>query len=323
MRVQQRNPHFDDGRIVWRDAYSGQYAPPAAGYSEQFDLQWKLALQGEAHYYDNSGASAEDEFIEQRVYEWTGLRPPNASGAWRRPTSVRVLDHPVDPARLRGKDCVDVGCGMGRWTRTMLALGARSVLSIDMSASGLKNVSRFNSNTLVADVMQLATEHPELSGTFDFATFWGVAHHKHDPSRAFTNAAQLVRPGGALYLMVYAPEEMHGLDVVTRRRKHFHRLGSVEERLRYVDRIYDRRWDSAVSPYWNVRDKLKNVLRRPRGTKVGILDMLEPFFNWVIPEGVARGWFAREGFTSVQLVNDHEPKKCAFHFVGIKGTSMP
>jgi hypothetical protein len=63
---------------------------------------------------------------------------------------------------------------------------------------------------------------------------------------------------------------------------------------------------------------VKRALRHPKDTKVGILDTLEPFYNWVIPFDVVNGWFARCDFRDVTLLNARESRKCAFHILGRK-----
>ena len=59
-----KNPHFNEGIVVWRDEYSGRYQPPSTTYSEQFELEWKLSLEDKS-YYDAAGASIDDEDIEE------------------------------------------------------------------------------------------------------------------------------------------------------------------------------------------------------------------------------------------------------------------
>jgi SAM-dependent methyltransferase len=311
------NPHFDEGRVVWSDDLSGRYGPPPRGYSEQFDLQWKLALANHPGYQTHPGADPDDEHIGDRIYEWTGVHP--AGGGFRDPSSgTRALDHPVDVDLVRGRDCVDIGCGMGRWTRTMQALGARSVLSIDTSESALESVSQFNPDVLRADIIELPTQHPELTERFDFACLWGVAMCTHDPRKAFLSAASVVRPGGSLYLMVYAPEGINGRRLTNIQRRKFSRLGSVEERLAYVDHVYDRRWDPAYPLHENVKNKLRDLLRRPKGGQLGVLDMLQPFYNWVIPLEVIEGWVRDGGFASMKVLNEHESPKAAYHVLATK-----
>lgn len=312
-----QHPHFDDGLIVWSDAYSGKSPAPSAGYSSQFDLQWKIALEGNPEYYVHPGASVDDAYIEDRVYEWTGIHPRGKK--FSDPSAgTRVLDHPLNADLIRGKTCIDIGCGMGRWTKAMQAIGAASVLSVDMSESALNSVQRFNSTVLRADIMRLPEEHPELGSRFDFANFWGVAMCTHNPQKAFMSAASTVKPGGALYLMVYCPEGMHNTQLVNAQRKHFHRLQNIAERLAYVDHVYERSWDGEYPFIDNVKNLIRRIIGAPKGGKVGVLDMLEPLYNWVIPLDVIEGWMTKAGFSKTVLLNEFERDKCAYHVLGIK-----
>jgi len=313
----KRNPHFDDGLLVWKDEYSGRYLPPPAGYAEQFDLQWRLYLEGTRGFVRASGASIDEQAIADRIFEWTGRRERCDAPPLSR-NGVRPLDHPLDVDLIRDKECIDIGCGLGRWTRTMQQLGAKSVLSIDMSASALAGVRRFNSDVLEADVTEIPAQHPELVNRFDFANLWGVAMCTHDPWKTFMSAAVTVKAGGALYLMVYAPEGMHGTAITNLRRQHFFHLGSLEERLAYVDRVYHRRWESALPVSENFKNVLRNIMSRPKGSKIGVLDMLEPFYNWVIPFAVIEGWARKAGFSTMRLLNEFEPRKCAHHVLMLK-----
>ena len=316
MTLIMSNPHFDQNRIVWRDEYSGQYAPPV--YEQEFELQWKLALRGNKDYFDNPGASTDDRYIEDRVYEWTGKHPSKVNGFYDSTMGCRVLDDPIDPTLIKGKKCIDVGCGMGRWTRAMQLIGASEVLSVDVSESALKSTGRFNPQTMKANILKLPEEHPGLKGQFDFANLWGVAMCTHDPKKAFASAAYTVKPGGALYLMVYAPEGPHNWQTTNIMRSKFHALKTVEERLAMVDRVYDRAWDADYPLYDNLKNVARNLLGRHKGYKIGILDMLEPTYNWVIPLDVIEGWMKQNGFSRVKVLNPNEKHKCAHHVLGVK-----
>lgn len=311
------NPHFDEGRLEWSDDLSGRYAPPPRPYSEQFDLQWKLALENHPQYLRHPGADVDPKYIDDRIYEWTGVHP-SGDGFADSSSGMRVLDRPLASELIRDRDCVDIGCGMGRWTRTMQALGARSVLSVDASESALRSVSAFNGHVLAADVMDLPTRHPELVGRFDFACFWGVAMCTHDPRKAFLSAASTVKPGGSLYLMVYAPEGINGRPLTNIQRRLFHELSTVEERMEFVLHVYERDWDSAYPLRENVKNKLRDLLRRPKGGPLGVLDMLQPFYNWVIPLAVIEGWAREGGFDQLQLLNEQESPKAAYHVLATK-----
>jgi SAM-dependent methyltransferase len=310
------NPHFDQNRIVWSDEYSGQYESPV--YDEQFELQWKIALGGNQEYFNNPGASTEDKYIDDRVYEWTGKHPSSGDGFYDGTMGSRVLDHPLDPALIKGKKCIDIGCGMGRWTRTMQRIGAASVLSIDMSESALKSTGQFNPNIMKSNILELKRERPELAGQFDFGNMWGVAMCTHDPKKAFENAAFTIKPGGAFYLMVYAPEGPHNLKTTNIARRKFHTLKTVEQKLALVDKFYNREWDWNYPINDNLRNVARNILGRHKGYKIGVLDLLEPFYNWVIPLEVIEGWMKQNGFGKMIVLNPHEVHKCAHHVLGIK-----
>lgn len=311
-----KNPHFDDSFLVWNDSYSGQYDP--LEYSQQFDLQWKIALNGNPEYYNNPGASVDDAYIDDRVYEWTG-KHPSGRNAFNDPSmGSYVLDKPLDPALIRKKNCVDIGCGMGRWTRAMQRIGAASVTSIDISESALKSVKRFNDNVIQADIMNLPQDHPELAGKFDFGNFWGVAMCTHDPRKAFMSASSLIGPGGSLYLMVYHPEGPHNTRYTNIIRRKFYNLKTVEDRLKLVDSVTDRKWGKEYPLYDNLKNVARDILGRPKGSKIGWLDMLEPFYNWTIPADVIRDWYRDAGFKKVEFLNEKQKSKAAHHVLGTR-----
>ena len=314
------NPHFDENIVIWKDEYSGRYQPPPAGYSMQFELQWKLALE-DKDYYNYPGASVDDKDIEDRIYEWTGnhsMGKEYYDDSWGR---ASILNRPVDVDLIRGKDCIDIGCGLGRWTRVMLALGAKSVLSTDVSESGLSSVRKFNDNVMKVDVMEIPSKRPELTGAFDFANLWGVAMATHDPLQAFMNAASTVKPDGALYIVVYAPDGLHGKNIVNIQRKIFSKLSTLEQQLAYVEHVQKRIWDRQYPLLDNLYNLLRNILDRPYASKVGVLDMLETFYNWVIPLDVVYGWMDKAGFTNVQWLNEDTYKrtraKTSYHLLGL------
>jgi len=314
------NPHFDENLLVWKDEYSGRYQPPPTTYSDQFELQWKLALDDKT-FYDYSGASIDNDDIDNRICEWTGIHP---KGREHRDKMAEfdnmILDHPVNPDLIKGKNCIDIGCGMGRWSKVMLSLGAKSVLSVDMSESALKSVSSFNKNTRRVDVMNLISDCPDLVGQFDFANLWGVAMCTHDPLRAFMNAVSTVKQGGTFYLMVYAPKGVHGMKMTNIQRRTFHGLSTLEERLAYIEHVRSRRWDKTYPWVDNIKNLTRNALNRPRSSKIGTLDLLEPFYNWVIPLDVIYEWMSKAGFQKIQWLNDykfnHTRTKTAYHVLG-------
>ena len=288
------NPHFDHQRVIWSDDYSGQYGPIA--YDAEFDGQWRLFLEGRQGFTAHTGVETSDAWIDDRIFDLTGHRGvlvPGQDAAGRDMGGRQRLDLRFGRDFFAGKRCIDIACGAGRWTRALQALDG-DVTSIDVSEHGLASVRRFNRNVARVDLFDLV-HRSDFHDRFDFALAWGVLMSTHDPALAFANVARTVRPGGSLYVMVYAPT-YHNSPAVLQHRAHYHRtLRSTDERLRYA-------YDIADAP----------------GNVINYLDMLNPFYNWVIPEPTIHGWFARHGFTSVVTLNASEPEPVAYHVCGVK-----
>jgi SAM-dependent methyltransferase len=294
------NPHFDHQRVIWKDAYSGQYA--AIPYSDQFDPQWKLFLERREGFTNHTGVETDDAWIDDRIYDLTGhhgVLVPGDSGRGRDMGGRQRLDLRFGLDYFRGKECIDIACGAGRWTRTLLALGA-SVKSVDVSEHGLASVRRFNTDVERLNLFDIASR-PDLHARFDFAIAWGIVMSTHDPALAFANAARTVRPGGGLYVMVYAPT-YHNSPAVLQRRHHYHRtLGPADERLRYV---------------YEVADDTANA--------INYMDMLNPFYNWVVEEETIHRWFGAHGFVNVVTLNASEREPVAYHVFGTRrGYALP
>jgi len=315
-----RDPHLDENILVWSDAYCGRYQPPPGDYGGQFDEKWRLVLDdatGDKGFNQGFGARTDDQAIECLVRQWTGIHPRGADAA--QGCRPREIDGIVEPALIRHLRCIDVGCGSGRWTRVMQALGAKEVLSVDASEHSLRSVKRFNPAVLAADVLALPAEHPELIGAFDFANLWGVAQHTHDPRAAFLSTAGTVNDGGSMYLMVYAPEGHMNTPLVNHYRRTFRRLPSFEQRLAFIDAILERRWHSGLPLGENLRGVARRLLRRPTwGVRVGLLDTMTPFYNWTIPLDVAIGWFTEAGFADVTVLNEGRTRPVAHHLLGTR-----
>jgi len=293
------NPHFDHRRVIWKDDYSGTYQPLA--YSDQFDRQWQLFLDGTSGFTQHTGVETDDVWIDDRVYDLTGHRglvTAAATAAERNTGGRQLLDLRFGADYFRGKRCIDIACGAGRWTRAMLALGA-SVKSLDVSEHGLRSVRRFNADAERLNLFEIAGR-ADLHGQFDFALAWGICMSTHDPALAFANAAATVRPGGGLYVMVYAPT-YHNSPAVLHQREHYHRrLHSDAERLDYVYAIAD-----------------------DRANAINYMDMLNPFYNWVVEEETIHGWFRRCGFVNVVTLNASESEPVAYHVFGTKRGFAP
>ncbi|MCZ8147596.1 MAG: class I SAM-dependent methyltransferase, partial [Roseomonas sp.] len=164
-----------------------------------------------------------------------GLWKPTAEQGSRDIGGRLFLDPKFPVNHFRGKRCLDIGCGAGRWTRTLITLGA-TVKSVDMSEHGLQSTRRFNTDVEKLNLFDILPQRLDLHEAFDFTLCWGVVMCTHDPLRAFENVARTARPGGEIYIMVYAPT-YHSSDYVLNARRRFHRECRTDHEK--LDFVYD------------------------------------------------------------------------------------
>jgi SAM-dependent methyltransferase len=113
---------------------------------------------------------------------------------------------PVPLSEFSGLAVLDAGCGMGKFSLAAAEAGARAVVAVDLSDavdvafSHLRRVSG-------AHVVQASiAEPPFRAGAFDLVFSIGVLHHTPDPETSFLKLVPLVRPGGRLFVWLYALE---------------------------------------------------------------------------------------------------------------------
>lgn len=193
-RLRQGNPHFDHQRVLWSDDYAGDYGP--VRYEEQFDGQWKLFMEGKEGFIHHTGVDTSDIYIDDRIADLTGVESFLESQKLRgfdqqklgrldrltatlgfgkatvkhdnRDIGGRLsLDPKFQIDHFRGKRCLDIGCGAGRWTRTLITLGA-TVKSVDLLEHGLQSTRRFNQDVEKLNLFDIITRRPDLHEAFDF-----------------------------------------------------------------------------------------------------------------------------------------------------------
>ncbi len=109
-----------------------------------------------------------------------------------------------DLSWLKGKQCLDVGCGGGRYTIAMSRMGAGQATGCDISDDGLANARlRAEGMSNVSFEKASVLDLPFDDGSFDFVFSSGVLHHTTDPDKGLDELTRVLRPGGYLYLMLY------------------------------------------------------------------------------------------------------------------------
>jgi len=131
---------------------------------------------------------------------------------WWDPQSEFKPLHAINPLRLgwvqmlagglAGKKVLDVGCGGGIFSESMAVAGAE-VTGIDLSERALR-VARLHSlesgvavDYQLVSAESLAAAYP---GAFDVVTCMEMLEHVPDPAAIVRACAQLLKPGGWLFL---------------------------------------------------------------------------------------------------------------------------
>lgn len=109
---------------------------------------------------------------------------------------------------LQGQRVLDVGCGVGRWSRCMAAT-ARQVVGLDISPTMLAEARQRSASLGVhADFLLGGIAETRLLETFDTILCVTVIQHVRDEDvlAALQNLKAMLAPGGRLILMEVAPE---------------------------------------------------------------------------------------------------------------------
>jgi SAM-dependent methyltransferase/uncharacterized protein YbaR (Trm112 family) len=116
-------------------------------------------------------------------------------------TNERIGSH-IRADYYPGKRVLDAGCGHGRYLAAFSQLGAEAV-GVDIG-HGIDVARRYNQENpnvylIQGDLMRV----PLKSSTFDLVFSDGVLHHTPSTRDAFFQIANLVKPGGYLYVWLY------------------------------------------------------------------------------------------------------------------------
>ncbi|MGI9509069.1 MAG: ArsR/SmtB family transcription factor [Geminicoccaceae bacterium] len=156
--------------------------------------------------------------------------------SWDRLRSLYVDETKVDAALLTlfegqvPSKLLDIGTGTGRILQLLaphIGTGLGIDLSIEMlnvARANLDRISLRNCQVRQGDMYHLALD----DGSFDAAVLHHVLHFADDPAAALIEAARVLRPGGRLVIVDFAP---HGQEFL--RRDHAHRrLGFDDDEMR-------------------------------------------------------------------------------------------
>lgn len=228
------------------------------------------------------------------------------------------------PQRLRGAVVLDAGCGSGAFTRLIAdRSAAEAVIGVDMidavDQAYASTRDRPNVHIVQGNVFALPFRAP----AFDLIWCNGVIHHTPDAAGAHASLCRHVKPGGILYVWVYA-----------KRFNPFRFTKDVFDALR-LTRLSEpvlMRLVGYISPLSLVTLAAYRAVRRIPGLRprtawgrrtvrprtldelrLTWFDALSPEYDSRHTEEEVLGWFAQAGFVALQAID--EPK------VGVRGAA--
>ena len=129
---------------------------------------------------------------------------------WQDPARRRADYHlfwPVKPYR-EDRTILIAGCGTSQAAKHALRWPAAQVTGIDFSATSVRYTEELQRKHVLHNlqVYQLAIEQvADLEISFDQIVCTGVLHHLADPDAGLKSLRDVLKPDGAMHLMVYAP----------------------------------------------------------------------------------------------------------------------
>jgi SAM-dependent methyltransferase len=105
-------------------------------------------------------------------------------------------------------DILVAGCGTWQAAKYAICHPAARVVGVDVSTTSLEHTERLkqkhNLNNLETRQVQIENVN-QLDQRFDLIVCTGVLHHLADPDAGLRALGTVLKPDGAMYLMVYAP----------------------------------------------------------------------------------------------------------------------
>ena len=227
------------------------------------------------------------DFYEARPYPRPVEGLDGYQETWRDEGRRRAWHHltwPDRPFAGPGRRILVAGCGTAQAARYALRDSRHRVVGIDVSDTSLEATralkDRYGLEGL--DLARLALEEAgELRETFDLVVCTGVLHHLPDPLRGLRALTEVLAPGGALHLMVYAPYGRAGVYMIQR----YARLLGLTASDRDVDDLaatlkeipehHPLRFLFEKSPDFRSREGLADALLNPQDRAYSVPELLE------------------------------------------------
>lgn len=117
----------------------------------------------------------------------------------------RFVANEFDLDWFKGKKCLDVGCGGGRYCIAMAREGAAEVTGVDIGVEGLSDARKRAKDYTNIDFQEASVlDLPFEDASFDFVFCSGILMITENPELGMRELCRVLKPGGNIYLLLYA-----------------------------------------------------------------------------------------------------------------------
>jgi SAM-dependent methyltransferase len=207
--------------------------------------------------------------------EWIKLAPGWIKEAreGRNPTRTGLLDKPMIEAcgDVRGFEVLDSGCGEGRFSRILVARGAKHVLGVDLCEPMINAARELATGTdlyRIADVQDLSFLDDQ---TFDLAVSYLNQCDLPDFSANTREVYRVLKPGGR-----FVVANLHPMRSATGA---WQKTTDGAKQHVILDRYFDegeRRWKMMDVEFTNFHRTLATYIREYRNAGFAIEEIIEP-----------------------------------------------
>jgi SAM-dependent methyltransferase len=158
-------------------------------------------------------------FYEQHPYPPPVANLDRYRHRWQDPRMRRLESHlywPAEPYRA-DRSILVAGCGTSQAAKHALRWPEAQVVGIDVSKTSIRETRKLKQKYGLdnLELFQLPIEKAgELGREFDHVVCTGVLHHLPDPDAGLRSLRDVLAPGGAMQVMVYAPYGRAGIYLI-------------------------------------------------------------------------------------------------------------
>lgn len=124
---------------------------------------------------------------------------------------------------VKGKDVLDIGCGVGYGSSYLLRKGAKTVTGVEISSEAVELAKAHYERAGLEFLNLDATSLPFVDNSFDVVTSIGMIDHVDDPDRVLAELHRVLRHGGH-FLCSIVNKEFINVPLFEKRLDPFHKI---------------------------------------------------------------------------------------------------